>query len=88
MGAGKTTTVRMLTTVLRPSDGTARVAGYDVFENPSEVRSSVGVLTEDHGLYDRMHIEEYLDFFGQIYDMPAVEREQAYQASSRQVWTA
>lgn len=73
-GAGKTTTVRMLTTVLRPSSGTARVAGYDVVENPGQVRSSVGVLTEDHGLYDRMHIEEYLDFFGQIYDMPAGAR--------------
>lgn len=78
-GAGKTTTVRMLTTVLRPSGGTARVASYDVFEHPSDVRSSVGVLTEDHGLYDRMHIEEYLDFFGQIYDMPTVEREQRIQ---------
>ena len=73
-GAGKTTTVRMLTTVLKPSSGTARVAGHDVLKNPSQVRSSVGVLTEDHGLYDRMHIEEYLDFFGQIYDMPAAER--------------
>ncbi|HDD55807.1 MAG TPA: ABC transporter ATP-binding protein [Chloroflexi bacterium] len=78
-GAGKTTTVRMLTTVLRPSDGTARVAGCDVLENPGKVRSSVGVLTEDHGLYDRMHIEEYLDFFGQIYDMPAIERQQRIQ---------
>jgi ABC-2 type transport system ATP-binding protein len=75
-GAGKTTTVRMLTTVLRPSSGSAHVAGYDVLENPGLVRSSVGVLTEDHGLYDRMHIEEYLDFFGQIYDMPADERKQ------------
>ena len=78
-GAGKTTTVRMLTTVLRPSSGTARVAGHDVLENPSEVRSSVGVLTEDHGLYDRMHIEEYLDFFGQIYDMAAPVREERIQ---------
>ena len=78
-GAGKTTTVRMLTTVLRPSSGTARVAGHDVIKKPSEVRSSVGVLTEDHGLYDRMHIEEYLDFFGQIYDMPAADREQRIQ---------
>ena len=78
-GAGKTTTVRMLTTVLRPSSGTARVAGHDVIQNPSEVRSSVGVLTEDHGLYDRMHIEEYLDFFGQIYDMSAPDREQRIQ---------
>jgi ABC-2 type transport system ATP-binding protein len=68
-GAGKTTTIRMLTTVLRPSQGTARVAGYDVLTNPSDVRSAVGVLTEDHGLYERMHLIEYLDFFGQIYDM-------------------
>ena len=74
-GAGKTTTVRMLTTVLRPSSGTAHVAGYDVISDAGKVRSAVGVLTEDHGLYDRMYILEYLDFFGQIYDMPAKERE-------------
>ena len=78
-GAGKTTTVRMLTTVLRPSGGTARVAGYDVITNPEEVRASVGVLTEDHGLYDRMYIQEYLDFFGQIYGMPAEDRENRIQ---------
>jgi len=74
-GAGKTTTVRMLTTVLRPSSGTAQVAGYDVISDAGKVRSAVGVLTEDHGLYDRMYILEYLDFFGQIYGMPAKERE-------------
>jgi ABC-2 type transport system ATP-binding protein len=74
-GAGKTTTVRMLTTVLRPSSGTAQVAGYDVITDAGKVRSAVGVLTEEHGLYDRMYILEYLDFFGQIYGMPAEERE-------------
>ncbi len=74
-GAGKTTTVRMLTTVLRPSSGSAHVAGHDVLSDPEKVRSAVGVLTEDHGLYDRMYIKEYLDFFGQIYGMPAEERE-------------
>jgi ABC-2 type transport system ATP-binding protein len=74
-GAGKTTTVRMLTTVLRPSSGTAQIAGYDVIANPAEVRGSVGVLTEDHGLYDRMHIQEYLEFFGEIYGMPVRERQ-------------
>jgi ABC-2 type transport system ATP-binding protein len=73
-GAGKTTTIRMLTTVLRPSAGTARVAGFDVISHPGEVRSAVGVLTEDHGLYDRMHLVEYLDFFGQIYDMEKADR--------------
>lgn len=75
-GAGKTTTVRMLTTVLRPSQGTARVADYDILEDPEKVRSSVGVLTEDHGLYDRMYIEEYLDFFGQTYRIPPARRQE------------
>jgi ABC-2 type transport system ATP-binding protein len=66
-GAGKTTTVRMLTSLLNPTRGWARVAGYDVARQGSQVRASVGVLTEQHGLYARMSGEEYLDFFGQIY---------------------
>ena len=53
-GAGKTTTVRMLTALLQPSRGSARVAGYDVTKNGPDVRASVGVLTEHHGLYMRM----------------------------------
>ncbi len=73
-GAGKTTTVRMLTSVLHPTDGTARVAGFDVIKEPERVRASVGVLTENHGLYRRMNALEYLDFFGSLYGMPAVER--------------
>lgn len=68
-GAGKTTTVRMLTALLRPSRGTARVAGYDVTRNPKQVRSNVGVLTEQHGLYMRMTGEEYLEFFGEVYGL-------------------
>jgi ABC-2 type transport system ATP-binding protein len=68
-GAGKTTTIRMLTSVLRPTSGKAFVAGYDVEEYPKEVRSSVGVLTESHGLYNRMKAEEYLEFFGQLYGL-------------------
>jgi len=66
-GAGKTTTVRMLSSILRPSQGWAKVAGYDVAEHPSEVRRKVGVLTEHQGLYGRMNAEEYLIFFGQLY---------------------
>ena len=68
-GAGKTTTVRMLTALLRPTRGWARVAGYDVTKNPKEVRSNVGVLTEQHGLYMRMTGEEYLEFFGKVYGL-------------------
>lgn len=73
-GAGKTTTLRMLTSVLRPTRGWARVAGYDVVEQPARVRACVGVLTEQHGLYERMPALEYLDFFGQVYGLDASSR--------------
>ncbi len=66
-GAGKTTTVRMLTALLHPSHGWARVNGFDVVDQAADVRASVGVLTEQHGLYVRMTGQEYLDFFGQVY---------------------
>jgi ABC-2 type transport system ATP-binding protein len=68
-GAGKTTTIRMLTSILRPTRGWARVAGFDVVSQAAQVRASVGVLTEQHGLYMRMPADEYLDFFGQIYGL-------------------
>ena len=74
-GAGKTTTVRMLTALLHPSRGWARVAGYDVVKNGHDVRASVGVLTEQHGLYMRMTAIEYLEFFGQVYSLsPAMRK--------------
>ncbi len=66
-GAGKTTTVRMLTSILAPTRGRAWVAGMDVVAEPAKVRSVVGVLTEQHGLYLRMSGSEYLDFFGRLY---------------------
>jgi ABC-2 type transport system ATP-binding protein len=75
-GAGKTTTVRMLTSILRPSRGRASVNGYDVTQQADKVRASVGVLTEQHGLYDRMPANEYLDFFGQVYGLDARQRQQ------------
>ncbi len=74
-GAGKTTTVRMLTSILIPSRGWARVNGYDTVRQADKVRASVGVLTEQHGLYARMSALEYLDFYGRLYGLPAQERE-------------
>lgn len=73
-GAGKTTTIRMLTSVLRPTGGKARIAGYDVIADANQVRLAVGVLTENHGLYNRMPAVEYLDFFGQLYGMQPDQR--------------
>jgi len=73
-GAGKTTTIRMLTALLSPTRGWARVNGYDVVRQAADVRASVGVLTEQHGLYVRMTGQEYLDFFGQVYHLDPVAR--------------
>ena len=75
-GAGKTTTVRMLTTILRPSAGSASVAGFDVVSQPDQVRASVGVLTEQHGLYLRSTGQEYLEFFGELYGLDSKSRRQ------------
>ncbi|MBC7809918.1 MAG: ATP-binding cassette domain-containing protein, partial [Burkholderiales bacterium] len=72
-GAGKTTTVRMLTSILAPSSGSATIAGFDVVRQPAQVRAHVGVLTEQHGLYERMKAEEYLAFFGEVYHLPAAQ---------------
>ena len=68
-GAGKTTTIRMLSSILKPSNGYASIAGFDVLLEPEKVRRSVGVLTEHHGLYKRMKTEEYLRFFGGLYGL-------------------
>lgn len=78
-GAGKTTTVRMLTSILRPTSGWARVAGFDVVEQPAKVRASVGTLIEQHGFYERMSAEDYLGFFGQLYGMDARIRRERIQ---------
>jgi ABC-2 type transport system ATP-binding protein len=70
-GAGKTTTVRMMTSILEVTAGWAKIAGHDVTEAPALVRAQVGVLTEQHGLYERMKALEYLDFFGRVYHLSA-----------------
>jgi ABC-2 type transport system ATP-binding protein len=83
-GAGKTTTIRMLTSILKPTRGCARVAGYDVVAQAAQVRANVGVLTEQHGLYERMKALDYLDFFGRIYKLPQpVRRKQALDLMER-----
>jgi gliding motility-associated transport system ATP-binding protein len=65
-GAGKTTTMRMLTCFLTPSAGTATVAGFDILEQPFEVKKRIGYLPETPPVYPEMRIAEYLTFVGQI----------------------
>ncbi len=72
-GAGKTTTMRMLTCFLPPTDGTANVAGFDVVEQPMEVKKRIGYLPETPPLYPEMEVGEYLHFVGQLKGIPSNE---------------
>src|SRR5579872_1103215 len=74
-GAGKTTTMRMLTCFFPPSAGTATVAGFDVLEQPLEVRRHIGYLPESPPLYLEMETTEYLRFVGRLKGLSGAELE-------------
>ena len=69
-GAGKTTTMRILTGFLPPSDGTARVAGFDVFYDSLDVRRRVGYMPETVPLYPEMTVWAYLDYMAALRQLP------------------
>jgi ABC-2 type transport system ATP-binding protein len=64
-GAGKTTAMRILTTYLHPTSGTAKVEGLDILENSLEVRKRIGYLPETAPLYADMRVDDYLRFVGE-----------------------
>ncbi len=68
-GSGKTTTVRLLSCLIAPSGGSVRVAGFDVQKEPLKVRETVGVLTENPGIYDRLTALENMEFFAEAYGL-------------------
>lgn len=72
-GAGKTTTMRMLTCFLPPSSGTATVAGFDVLEQPLEVKKRTGYLPETPPIYPEMATLEYLQFVGKLKGLSGAE---------------
>src|SRR6266850_4508014 len=68
-GAGKTTTMRILTCFLPPTEGSANVAGFDVLEQPMEVKKRIGYLPESPPVYPEMEVREYLSFVGKLKGM-------------------
>ncbi len=79
-GAGKSTVIRILCGLLRPTSGHAKVAGYDVAENPEAVRRNIGYMSQKFSLYDDLQVEENLEFFSGIYGIPKDRREQRKKA--------
>jgi ABC-2 type transport system ATP-binding protein len=72
-GAGKTTTMRILTCFMPPTAGKATVAGYDVFEQPFDVKKRIGYLPEAPPLYPEMSVQDYLTFVANLKNVPSSE---------------
>jgi ABC-2 type transport system ATP-binding protein len=75
-GSGKTTTMRMLTTLLQPTSGEAWVAGSSVTRDPRGVRRAIGYMPDFFGVYDDMKVIEYLEFFAAAYRIRGPKRRQ------------
>ncbi len=73
-GAGKTTTLRMLAGVLRPSDGDARLAGVSVVDDPEGVKLEIAYMSQRFGLYTDLTVAENLAFYADLYRVAATER--------------
>ncbi len=66
-GSGKTTTMRILATLLQPTWGEASVCGYSIYTHPKEIRRIIGYMPDFFGVYDDMKVIEYLEFFAAAY---------------------
>jgi len=75
-GAGKTTTINVLCTLMRPTAGRARVAGYDVASQRNAVRQSIGLVFQDPSLDDQLTAYENLQFHAHVYNVPGRQRAQ------------
>lgn len=73
-GAGKTTAIRILAGLLRPSSGTAVIAGADCVTRAHDIKRLIGYLPDRFGSYDNMRVHEYLDFFGAAFGIPRRKR--------------
>ena len=73
-GSGKTTTMRILATLLQPTWGEASVCGYSIYTHPKEIRRLIGYMPDFFGVYDDMKVIEYLEFFAAAYRIKGVAR--------------
>src|SRR4030066_1424192 len=69
-GAGQSTPIRMLSTLAKPTKGTATIGGYDIVKNDNDVRGLIGIVSEKMMMYNRLTARENLWFFGSLFNMP------------------
>ena len=75
-GAGKTTTIRMLCAIMDPSEGSARVAGFDTVKEPEEIKKRIGYMAQQFSLYGDLTVLENLVFFADIFEVNRQERDE------------
>jgi ABC-2 type transport system ATP-binding protein len=73
-GSGKTTTMRILATLLQPTWGEASVCGYSIYTHPKDIRRMIGYMPDFFGVYDDMKVIEYLEFFAAAYRIKGLAR--------------
>jgi ABC-2 type transport system ATP-binding protein len=74
-GAGKSTTIRMLCGLLMPTGGNGTVGGFDIIREPEAIKKIIGYMSQKFSLYDNLTVEENINFFGGIYNVPEEKRE-------------
>jgi ABC-2 type transport system ATP-binding protein len=75
-GAGKTTTIRMLCAIMDPTEGSARVAGFDTVKEPEEIKKRIGYMAQQFSLYGDLTVMENLTFFADIFEVGRKERQE------------
>lgn len=75
-GAGKTTTIRLLTAILDPDAGWAKVAGFDTVSQPEPIKRRIGYMAQRFNLYGDLSVSENLNFFADVFEMAGTEREE------------
>ncbi len=80
-GAGKTTLIKIISTLVRPTDGVVRVAGIDVTRDPQSVKRIVGYMPDQPGLYQDMRVREFLEFFADAFRVPSQKRLSAVESA-------
>jgi len=69
-GAGKTTAIKMLIGLNRPTDGEAQVAGYDVYRETEKIKQNIGYMSQKFSLYEDLSVRQNIEFYGGIYGLP------------------